>query len=108
MKLVIKKQKDFNAVFSKGKRVYSKTLTLLFLESSEFKFGISVSKKHGKATVRNRIKRLVRASVIEVLKDFKAKNYNVVFLPKVSEEYLFKNIRSDVEYTLKKGNIIND
>ena len=29
----LKKQKDFNLVFSKGKRIYSNTLTLLFIES---------------------------------------------------------------------------
>ena len=108
MELVLKKQKDFNAVFSKGKRVYSKTLTLLFLESDKFRFGISISKKHGKATVRNRIKRLIRASIIEVNKEFNFKNYNVVILPKVNTEYLFEEIKKDVVFTLKKGNIIND
>ena len=32
MNIKLKKQKDFNLVFSKGSRVYSKSLTLLFIK----------------------------------------------------------------------------
>ena len=108
MDIRLKKQKDFDAVFSKGKRVYSKTLTLLYIPNNNFKFGISLSKKHGKANIRNRIKRLIRASVREVIKGKTLNNYNVVILPKVLEEYSFIDIKNDVLYTLKKGNIVND
>ncbi|MBR6737223.1 MAG: ribonuclease P protein component [Clostridia bacterium] len=108
MDIRLKKQKDFDAVFSKGKRVYSKTLTLLYIPNNNFKFGISLSKKHGKANIRNRIKRLIRASVREVIKGKTLNNYNVVILPKVLEEYSFIDIKNDVLYTFKKGNIVND
>ena len=108
MDIRLKKQKDFDAVFSKGKRVYSKTLTLLYIPNNNFKFGISLSKKHGKANIRNRIKRLIRASVREVIKGKTLNNYNVVILPKVLKEYSFIDIKNDVLYTFKKGNIVND
>ena len=65
----LKKQKDFDLVFNKGKRIYAKTLTLVFVESKELKFGISLSKKFGKSVKRNRIKRLLRASFRNFLKD---------------------------------------
>ena len=107
MQIIIKKQKDFDTVFSKGKRVYSKTLTLLYIKGETFKFGISLSKKHGKATVRNRIKRLIRASVREIIKENAINDYSVIILPRVSNEYDFESFKNDILYTMKKGNIIN-
>ena len=58
----LKKEKDFNLVFKKGKRAFSSKLTLVYLPSDEIKVGYAVSKKHGGSVVRNRIKRLLRES----------------------------------------------
>ncbi len=103
----LKKQKDFDFVFNKGKRIYTNTLTLLYIEKDCFKFGISLSKKHGKAHVRNRIKRLIRASVREIIK--KGTNaYYIVVLPKVKQDYSYHDIYKDLEYSLKKGRILSD
>ena len=103
----IKKQKEFDIVFNKGTRVHTNTLTLLFIKSDSFKFGISISKKHGKAHIRNRIKRLARASVREVIKDYSIP-YHLVILPKVRDSYNFNEFVKDLKYSLKKGKIIND
>ncbi len=103
----LKKQKDFDLVFKKGKRIHAKTLTLLFLESKETKFGISLSKKHGKAFKRNKIKRLLRASIRNYLKDF-TNSFYIVILPKVSENYDFWEFNKDLEFSLKRGKIISD
>ena len=103
----LKKQKDFDAVFNKGERIHTRTLTLLFLKKEKFKFGISLSKKHGKAHVRNYIKRLIRASVRDVIKDG-VNPYYIVVLPKVRENYVFSEIKNDIFYSLKKGKIISD
>ena len=103
----LKKQKDFNFVFSKGKRIYSNTLTLLFIEKESLKIGISLSKKHGKAVVRNRIKRLIRANLVKYKNKFNS-NYYIIILPKVCENYDFKTYKKDLEYLFKKGNLLND
>lgn len=103
----LKKQKDFDIVFNKGQRIYTNTLTLIYLKSNEFKFGISLSKKHGKANVRNRIKRLIRASVREIIKNG-VNPYYIVVLPKIKETYVFKNIFEDIKYSLKKGRVLSD
>ena len=103
----LKKQKDFDLVFKKGKRIHTKTLTLIYLESKEIKFGISLSKKHGKAFKRNRIKRLLRASIRGFIKNFLGSFY-IVILPKVAENYDFWEFNKDLEYSLKKGKIISD
>ena len=106
MDIKLKKQKDFDLVFSKGSRVYSKSLTLLFIKKDSLKVGISVSKKHGKAVLRNKIKRLIRASIIN-FKDKFNDNYYVVIVPKVLNEYSYLVFLQDLEYTLKKGKLIN-
>ena len=106
MDIKLKKQKDFDLVFNKGSRVYSKSLTLLFIKKDSLKIGISVSKKHGKAFLRNKIKRLIRASIVN-FKDKFNDNYYVVIVPKVLEEYSYLVFLKDLEYTLKKGKLIN-
>ncbi len=103
----LKKQKDFDVVFNKGTRIFTKSLTLLYIKKESFKFGISLSKKHGKAFIRNRIKRLIRASVREIIKNG-VNPYYVVVLPKVRESYDFFEFKKDLEFSLKKGNIISD
>ena len=103
----LKNQKDFDLVFNKGKRIYAKTLTLVFVESKELKFGISLSKKFGKAVKRNRIKRLLRASFRNFLKDLN-KPFYIVILPKISQNYDYWEFKSDLENSLKRGKIISD
>lgn len=100
----LKKQSDFDKIFKKGKKVYAKSLMMLYFESETFRIGYSVSKKHGKAVKRNRIKRLLRASAREVFRDF-SKNIHVVFLPKVQQHYSFEEYVKDMSFVLKKENL---
>ena len=100
----LKKQSDFDKIFKKGKKVYAKSLMMLYFESETFRIGYSVSKKHGKAVKRNRIKRLLRASAREVFRYF-SKNIHVVFLPKVQQNYSFKEYVKDMSFVLKKENL---
>ena len=107
MDIRLKKQKDFDLVFNKGKRIYTSTHTLLYVESSEFKFGISLSKKHGKAHQRNYIKRIIRACVKDIIKD-NIKSYHVVVLPKINNAYYYNEFYKDLSYSLQKGRILSD
>ena len=100
----LKRKSDFDKLFSKGKKVYSRSLTMLYFPSEDFKIGYSVSKKHGNAVKRNRIKRLLRASAREVFKDLK-KNYRIVIMPKVRDEYLYEKFVSEMNYLKKKENL---
>ena len=109
MNIKLKKQKDFDLVFNKGNRVYSKSLTLIFIKKESLKIGISVSKKHGKAVLRNRIKRLVRAAFKSFIKNIN-KNYFIVIIPKVNDDkvYDYHVFLKDLKYLLNKGNITSD
>ncbi|MBR5192481.1 MAG: ribonuclease P protein component [Clostridia bacterium] len=101
----LKKEKDFNAVFKQGKRIFSKNLTLIYLEKEELKAGFAVGKKHGGSVQRNKIKRYLRESFrsfIPVLR----KNFFFVFIPKIQEEYSVKEFVESMNYIFKKGNFL--
>ena len=102
----LKKEKDFKAVFNKGKRLFSSNLTLVYLPSDSLKVGYAVSKKHGGSVQRNRIKRLLRESFRSFIPEI-GQNFFFVFIPKVKDEYTLEEFKESMAYILKKGRIIN-
>ena len=102
----LKKEKDFKAVFNKGKRLFSSNLTLVYLPSDSLKVGYAVSKKHGGSVIRNRIKRLLRESFRSFIPEI-GQNFFFVFIPKVKDEYTLEEFKESMAYILKKGRIIN-
>ncbi len=84
--LRLKKNTDIQKLFKRGKRAYSNALTAVYMPSDELKMAVIVSKKHGKAVKRNRIKRLVRRAFFLTCEraPFAC---SIALLPKVSEEY---------------------
>lgn len=104
--LRIKKNGDFTKLFAKGKRSYAKSLSFIYFPSDKFRMGICVSKKHGKAFMRNRIKRLIRAVIIGEKNNIK--NVSVLILPKVENEYSYSLFKRDIEYILRKENLYID
>ena len=105
MDVRLKKEKDFNLVFKKGKRAFSSKLTLVYLPSEELKVGFAVSKKHGGSVVRNRIKRLLRESFRSFMPAI-GQNFFFVFIPKPNSEYSLDGFKNDMRYILKKTGII--
>ncbi len=101
----LKKEKDFNLVFNKGKRLYSSCLTIIYFPSKEIKAGFAVSKKHGTSVKRNRIKRLLRESFRSFLPDF-GQNFFFVFIPKVNDDYSLIKFKEAMQSLFKKGGII--
>ena len=106
MELRLKRNKDFQFLFNRGSRSQTGNLIIIYHKARGLKVGYSVSKKHGKAFLRNKIKRLIRASIVN-FKDKFNDNYYVVIVPKVLEEYSYLVFLKDLEYTLKKGKLIN-
>ena len=101
--LRIKKNTDFQRIFNRGKRVFSPCITLLYFPSDSLSMGIAVSKKHGKAHVRNRIKRLLREAFRNNCDVLEGK-YSVIILPKVAEKYEYTDFEKSLVSCFKKVN----
>jgi ribonuclease P protein component len=103
----LKRQRDFDLVFKKGKRAFTGAVAMYYVDNvkSAVKIGISVSKKHGSAVQRNRIKRLLRAAYIPLIPQI-TKNAYIVFVPRVRESYEFSEIAKSVGFLLKKENFL--
>lgn len=97
----LKKQSEMQNLFRNGKRIYSDSLTLLYLPAKETSFAVSVGKKHGKSVQRNRIKRLVREAFRLNYKEIFGK-YSIVLLPKVKDEYSFFVFDKDVKEMIRR------
>ena len=101
--LRIKKNTDFQRVFNRGKKVFSPCITLLYFPSNSLSMGVAVSKKHGKAHVRNRIKRLAREAFRNTC-DSLSGNYSVIILPKIAEAYSYAGFEKSLLSCFKKVN----
>ena len=106
MKNGLKRQKDFDFVFKTGKKKSAQTLSVIYVKADSLKVGFCVSKKHGKAVLRNRIKRLLRSAYREVCSDLD--NYYIVILPKVKFSYGFNDFKRDLNYLFIKENLYNE
>ena len=99
----IKKNVEFNKVIDEGKLVKSDSLTLYFLENNlgYTRIGISIPKKSGKAVVRNKIKRQIRAIISQDIKLDKSFDY-VLIARKQYDVKKFEKTRSDIKYLIEK------
>lgn len=91
-------------LFRKGaKRIESKNLSVLYKPASALGFGVLVGRKiSNKATVRNKIKRIIYEAIQEILLSFK-KNYNILIIAKPNTKNTDKTeLKEEIEENLKK------
>lgn len=83
----VRKQKEYDRIFAKNKRVKSDNFMLLIHfrhNQLEPKFGIIVSSKVGKAVTRNKVKRRLREILRENLHNFpKDAEYVLIAYPQI-------------------------
>lgn len=105
----LKKNYEFERVYKKGKSAACKSLILIYLENkSGLQAGFSVSKKLGKAVVRNKVKRRMRENFRLLIPSLK-QNYHYVFIARVGIELLdYHEIGKDMRYLLKKCNLFRE
>ena len=106
----IKKRKQFAYIYKNGKKINSKNLSVVMIKSKlkEPKIGLSVSNKVGKAVVRNKIKRQLRAIARKQLNNLRIhQNFVLIAHPSILE-CDFSKMEAEVLSLLKKGNLLNE
>ena len=105
----LKKDSDFRKVYKYGKSVANKYLVMYILNNKlEYsRLGISVSKKVGNATVRNKVKRRIREAYRNLIDENVKSGYDIVLIARVSSKDVdYKAIEKSVLFLSKKSNII--
>ncbi|MDP4084677.1 MAG: ribonuclease P protein component [Bacillota bacterium] len=107
--LRIKKNKDFQEVFQKGRSFANRQFVVyVFRKQGQptFRIGLSVSKKIGNAVTRNKIKRYVRQSIFE-LKELLYTEYDYVIIARnPTAEMDFFEIKKSLQHVLKVGKVL--
>ena len=106
----VKKEKDFSAIFKKGKSFSNRKFVIYRLENNEqhFRVGLSVSKKLGNAVMRNQIKRRIRHILIEH-KDQLVENVDFVVIARKGVEILdYAEMEKNLLHVLKLSKIYQE
>ncbi|OGO76791.1 MAG: ribonuclease P protein component [Clostridiales bacterium GWB2_37_7] len=104
----MKKNFEFKKVYSEGRYYVEKYLVMYSIKnSSDYnKVGFSVSKKVGKAVIRNRVKRLMKENFRMLESDAK-KGFDIIFTARpVSAEADFEAFKKCMESALIRGRIL--
>ena len=107
--LVLKKRKDFLRA-AQGIRMVVSTVILqaapgLSEPTAPFRIGFTASKKIGKAHVRNKAKRRLRAIVRDIFPSMALDNVDYVLISRFNTATCkFKELKSDIKWALKKTN----
>jgi ribonuclease P protein component len=105
----VKKNKEFQEAFKKGKSVANRQFVVYVLKKPEqenFRIGLSVSKKLGNAVVRNQIKRYIRQSFHELQDRVHTGNDYIVIARKPAAEMGMQDIKKSLEHVLKVGKVL--
>ncbi|PTH23703.1 ribonuclease P protein component [Staphylococcus arlettae] len=105
----IKKNKDFQFVYKKGKSVANRQFVVYTKPNktlTHFRLGISVSKKIGNAVVRNRIKRGIREA-FKVHKDDIIATEIIVIARQPAKDMTALQIQASLEHVLKIAKVFN-
>ncbi|OMP66395.1 ribonuclease P protein component [Domibacillus epiphyticus] len=100
----IKKNDDFQTVFSKGKSFANRQFVVYMYKKEQnvpFRIGLSVSKKIGNAVVRNRIKRYIRQSFTELKMDIRPGYDFIIIARKPAADMSCIEVKSSLTHVLK-------
>lgn len=104
-KLTLTDRADFEAVRKEGQSASSKHLVLAVLphpDIDHFRYALITSKKAGKAHERNQIRRLIRASLVEIGSEI-SPGHHLVFIARWrAKNASFAEIQKDIRYLTKK------
>ncbi len=90
-------RRDFRKVYSRGDRARSKHIVVVAQprQGHSSRLGVSVSKAHGRAVRRNKIKRIFREA-FRLERDGFPVRYDLVLIPQAQERYPLGEIRREL------------
>ena len=106
----LKKRYQFNYVYKSGEHFSGEHMVLYVVSSKtkNIKIGLAVTKKIGKAVVRNRVRRQLREIIkkqVPVLKQ----NYNIIVVARENiTTASFENLSNEFLKLVKKANLTNE
>lgn len=106
----LKKRKQFNYLFKSGKYSTSEYFNLIYLKvkTKNYKIGYSISKKVGKAVVRNKVKRRLKECILK-LSPFIKKEFYIIISAKPSIVNLkFDELSLKVKEMFVKNGLLNE
>lgn len=105
----IKENREFSYLYRRGK-FYSSDCLIIYIRKNRFPFsrlGITVSKKVGKAVVRNRVRRRIKESYREIEGRIPASYDFVIVARNSAAEADYKKILSALKYLMKKAGLFD-
>ncbi|ASS97835.1 MULTISPECIES: ribonuclease P protein component [Geobacillus] len=102
----IKKSEEFQEVFQRGASTANRQFVIYTLDRPEqpyFRIGLSVSKKLGKAVVRNRIKRYIRQCFLELKEEIAPGKDYVVIARQPVAEMNYAEVKKSLIHVLRKS-----
>lgn len=103
----LRKRKQFQYVYHRGKSCACRELVLLHVRSARLQVGFSVSRKVGNSVVRNRVKRRLRAQFRALMPRLKPGSYIVVARQSAALADS-KALGGALAYLLRKQNLFAD
>ena len=106
----LKKRKQFNWIFKNGTTIKERDVAIVYSSSygNDYKVGFSVTKKVGKAVVRNKVKRRLKA-IVSKLKNNIMPKHTMIFVAKPSiVDARFEDIQNQIALLLKKANLYKE
>jgi ribonuclease P protein component len=106
----LRKKSDFDYIYSQGKRLPSSLLVLVYAELAlpTTKIGFSVSKKIGKAVVRNRLKRRLRNILRQIYPKISPAKGIIFVARKSAAEASFAELENAVKLLLRQANLVDN
>ena len=104
----LKKDSDFRKVYKHGKSFANKYLVLYILnnKSENSRIGISVSKKVGKAIIRNKVRRRIKEAYRVNIDENVKCGYDIVFIARVAiKDADYKDIEKSIKHLVKKSGL---
>lgn len=101
----IKKNKEFQSIFKKGKSFANRELVIYYRLNplqGHFRIGISVGKKIGNAVTRNRIKRYIRESFNHFKNEIDSNVDIIIIARKATMNMDFHQIKGSLQHLLFK------